>query len=385
MDTVADLSNDDDLDVDDSMEVDEMPAQRADDQMLADSGSDTVINGEMEDNDSDRGTSTKRNRLECAAIRRTAKKQVKAKKALKHAADLAERKQARDSKSKARAKEKEQKKKKGEMAVAKQLAVVAALTNRQVARGDTIEYRDYVREVVDTCVRKEASQTQLCTLVGMRVSTFGVHVSRCCGTKPSNYQGMQPGRPVHLAEDAQMAYLQDQTRRKSTRTCQKPAIERAQVLLLAQASLKARDRQALPSSFCYEEMSKTLKKFRQGTGTGVRKGGRDNSARARALESPRILIFNYAGILSLCDFRFTHDGLHVHLSLRGNVDSVMCTTETKDSLMITVCRKCPLGAADQAYAASWDAASKQPSTTQVCGRPSGADRSCARKRQARSG
>ena len=151
----------------------------------------------------------------------------------------------------------------------------------------------------------------MCGLVTMTKQSLSTHVIRCCGKK-SMYQGAQGGRPAHLAEDAQLMHIMDAAKRKSERTCLKLPDEMKQVLQLAQASLKARGRTPLPKSFAYPRNSKTIKKFRKNTGTAPRKGGRDNSARARALASPRSLIYNFAGLLSLADARWTHDHLPVH-------------------------------------------------------------------------
>ena len=254
-------------------EHEQEPDQESDDDDL--DGSETILDS---DDDTDGSTTvsdsaddaeTKRqakhtvavHKKKCAALRRQAKQHVKEARKLERTAVLAERQNERKLRSDelmtAKQLKQEERKQARAAATAKQLEVVAALEARKVVRGDTDEYRDYVREVVNTCVRREATVTQTCGLVTMTKQALSTHVTRCCGKK-SMYQGAQGGRPAHLAEDAQLMHIMDAARRKSERTCLKLPDEMKQVLQLAQASLKARGRRPLPKSFAYDQTSKTI-------------------------------------------------------------------------------------------------------------------------------
>lgn len=233
---------------------------------------------------------------------------------------------------------------------------------------DDAAYVAFARMVFEEGAKGTVQQKDLASLVGMSPQAFGTHVSRVRYGK-SPYAGPSPGKKVLLSPEGKKQYVQAVAERKHTRNSVAEENQQSFLRELVEKDLKVRGC-AVPWAGKKPEDIKPfsntwMRGLQQVTGVGLKKCGRDNSARERALSSPRNLISNMAGLVSLIDPEFTHDRKCVHPRLRGNIDALTVYRKQEAGRCVAVCKRTPLVQDNPELKAAVDDAASQPDTVRA--------------------
>jgi hypothetical protein len=201
----------------------------------------------------------------------------------------------------------------------------------------------FAREVIVLAATGKVQQKNLMHLIGMERSQFSSHVGKVMHGR-SEYQGPKSGKPLYLVNKDKVEYMEENMNKRVTRDSTKIETKDAVIKAKVASSLTSRGR-AVPA--CVSNPDKQIsrgwtKSLEKETGIKGRVCQRDNSARTRAIESPRNAIYNYAGLLSLCDSEYTFDGKDIHPRLRGNIDGLTVYTKNEGEKCVTACAKSPL-------------------------------------------
>ena len=175
------------------------------------------------------------------------------------------------------------------------------------------------------------------------------------------YQGILPGRPKLESETRAVARGVLLSNMHTTRNA--VTGEKAAQLQLISIRTSQQERGIKVSPPGWTPSTQWIRAQNKVVGIGSRKCGYDNQSRQRALLSPRNVITNFAGLLGVCDARYTVDGKDVHPAGRLNMDAVtIFNVSDHGGTVQTLCKRTPLMDAYETLAEAFAESKSVPAT-----------------------